>query len=135
MIALNEAMLEWKRQFWSGLSPLLAMSDHGTELHILDSRSCALSGNIILRGEHRDAYLACTAMPSRAKLNADPAIVEDLKARNLLLEIDGRLLTLALEGEIPSLPPSWTFPGGWVKAKRVPRAPAPRATQSVSMGG
>jgi ribosomal peptide maturation radical SAM protein 1 len=117
VIALNDAVLQWKRRFWRGLPPVLSMTDDGYEIRIIDTRECALSHTVSLLKEDREVYLACANMPLRSKIGAD-AIVDDLKRRRLLAEIDGRLIALATEGEIPSLPPASAFPGGWVRSER-----------------
>lgn len=117
VLALNSAVMEWKRLFWGGLPPVLSMTDNGDQIRILDTRKCALAQTIFLCNAEREVYLACREMPLRSKIGAD-AIVDDLKCKRLLAEIDGRLLALATEGEIPRLPPASAFPGGWVKSEK-----------------
>ncbi|WP_328771873.1 RiPP maturation radical SAM C-methyltransferase [Streptomyces sp. NBC_00286] len=130
--ALQEVANQWKQAFHDTVRPVLAMTDVDGELHILDTRRCAERTRMRLTGVARAVVLACDAAPRPAKLReilrrdhdldvaqaTIDAAVESLVERRLLLEIDDRLVTLAIPGTIPSLPTGRDFPGGFVDAFR-----------------
>jgi ribosomal peptide maturation radical SAM protein 1 len=118
----------WKKEFWRGLTPILAMQDDGEVLEILDSRSCAEEFRATFTGLARAVLLACDEAPMANRLqsileknyNLAAALDEievatrELQRRKLLLGIDGRLITLAVAGTLPELPSRKDFPGGFV---------------------
>jgi hypothetical protein len=108
------------------------MDDRGDELFITDSRSCARAGRHVLSGLARAVYLACEAAPRRARLAhvldrdfgleaSDDELAEvvgPLLRDRLVLEIDERLVSLALPAQVPAYPDYTQFPGGYVSAGR-----------------
>jgi ribosomal peptide maturation radical SAM protein 1 len=117
---------EWVRLFWEGLPPILSMTDNGTSLRILDTRPCAMNRFHHLKGLARDIYLACDeATAALALIDAlskvcypevlwgDIApVIDQLKQNKLLLELNDKFLSLAVQGSVPTLPPLKNFPGG-----------------------
>ena len=118
----------WRKEFWRGLTPILALQDDGEVLEILDSRSCAEEFRTTFTGLARAVCLACDQAPLADRLqgilkknyNLDAsleeieAVTEHLLRRKLLMAIDGRLITLAVAGTLPELPSRKDFPGGFV---------------------
>jgi hypothetical protein len=123
---LRRHITEWKRAFWYSLTPILSMSDDGTRLNILDTRRCATQRRHELRGLARTIYLLCDRARGTGEivrtLNAGGAAlvtpaevsgaIEELTAARLVLEVEGKLLALAVRGSIPRLPTGSEFPGG-----------------------
>jgi len=130
--ALVQAARDWGAAYGSGRRPVLTMDDYGDDLVITDTRTCARSGRHVLSGLARAIYLACDAAPRRDRL---PAVLErdfglsagedelaeitgPLLADRLVLELDGRLVSLALPSPVPAYPDYTQFPGGYVTAGR-----------------
>jgi radical SAM superfamily enzyme YgiQ (UPF0313 family) len=132
--ALAGAVKAWRAAYAAGRLPALVMRDEHDHLDLTDSRSCARQPRYRLDGLARAVYLACDGAPRRARLAETvraqvPAatgdqvagVVARLLADRLLLEIDGRLIALALPMSGPAsgtaAPPDHTqFPGGHVFA-------------------
>jgi hypothetical protein len=124
---LRALVKRWKAQFWYGTRPVLGMSDDGSRIRIVDTRLCSRQSEHELVGLARLIYLLCDRARSRTEivraLNDDPgrptdphhvdAAVEELKAQQLLLELEGKLFALAVQGSPPDLPAHSEFPGGW----------------------
>jgi ribosomal peptide maturation radical SAM protein 1 len=127
VLALYQAVRNWQKKFWRGLPPVLAVKDDGKRLEILDTRSCAVETVTTLEGLDRAVYLACDEGPSLAKLPATlerdygisttptaiESVVTNLRQRNLIIDIDDRLVALAVRGPLPKLPTADQFPGGF----------------------
>jgi ribosomal peptide maturation radical SAM protein 1 len=124
---LRALIKQWKAQFWYGTRPVLGMSDDGGRIRIVDTRPCSRQREHELDGLARLVYLLCDRARSRSEivraLNDDPgrrvdprdadAAVEELKEQQLLLELEGKLFALAVQGSLPDLPAHSEFPGGW----------------------
>jgi ribosomal peptide maturation radical SAM protein 1 len=125
--ALHQAVRKWQNKFWRGLPPILSIEDDGKHLEILDTRSCAAETVTTLEGLARAVYLACDDGPSQTKLPAllekdygisttaaeVDTVVADLRRRNLIIDIDRRLIALGVQGALPKLPTAAQFPGGF----------------------
>ena len=106
------------------------MEDRGDELVITDTRSCARSGRHVLTGLARAVYLACDIAPRQDRLAEKvardfgltpapgqiEAVVATLRADRLILDLDGKFISLALTGSVPAYPDATQFPGGHVCA-------------------
>lgn len=119
----------WLEAFFrTSLQPILARSDNGEQLEILDTRSCAVARQHRLHGALRALYRLADRAPPLARLAAllqedfgltlsqgeiDPLRAE-LLDRRLAVELDDRLIALAIRGEQPALPGHRDFPGGRV---------------------
>jgi ribosomal peptide maturation radical SAM protein 1 len=126
---LSEAVTAWMKRFQSRVRPVLSMVDRGEEVEIFDTRDCALTRRTCLKGLEARIYRACEPAQSETSLlrtleedgGNSPAPLEieeaihSLDERKLILRVHGKILALALEGEIPSLPVPTEFPGGWFK--------------------
>lgn len=126
-LSLLVAIRDWKRAFADEQAPpLLAMRDDGDRISILDTRQCAVERRFKLEGLEADLVRVCepSIKPERVarqlaercgRRETDTAIqnaISDLRDRGLLVEVSGRLLQLAVPGEIPELPARISFPGG-----------------------
>ena len=127
--ALIGAARAWRAGYAGGKQPMLLREDLPDQIFITDSRSCARAPQHVLAGLAREVYLACDAAPRRDRLaalvGATEGQIEQIAGRfladRLALEVDGRLIALALSpdprtGQIPPYPDHTQFPGGHVKA-------------------
>lgn len=128
--ALGQITRDWQKRFWRGIPPILAMKDDDEAIHILDSRDCAVETRTVLKGLDRIVYLACEQAPSENRISAIlekdhnvtandheiTQVIANLQRRKLLLKIDGRLLSLAVRGSLPTLMNRSEFPGGHVSS-------------------
>ena len=103
------------------------MRDEGERLQIIDTRPCAPERSLFLEGEEREVYLACDTPKSRRTF-ANPQVVDSLVARKLMLELNGKVLALAVRGDLPAMPSNLEFPGGCMDIEPTyvtPRTAAP----------
>ena len=131
--SLQEWVNQWKKLFSSEQTPFLnIIDDDGERLRIIDTRPCATDTRLSLEGLAYQVYVTCDrALTHRELVNAlgqkwgfDGSwnhilpVVEELRARKILLKLNGRLLSLALREPIPPLPEQTNLPGGYVDVKR-----------------
>jgi ribosomal peptide maturation radical SAM protein 1 len=124
--ALAAAARAWRAAYGGGRQPVLVMADEGDHIQLTDTRGCATQSRHLLAGLAREVYLACDAAPRRARLATIlPAATEEqlaavtaqLLADRLVIELDGRLIALALPASGAAATPDHTqFPGGHVFA-------------------
>jgi hypothetical protein len=128
--AVFRAVDTWKTNFSRELKPILSMSERNGALEVLDSRSVSKQFRIVLKDLDRAVCLACDEAPSsdrlpriladrfglHAKEEQISAALDELIGRRVILPIDGRLITLAVQGSIPKLPELEEFPGGYVRS-------------------
>jgi hypothetical protein len=128
--AVFRAVDQWKTIFKRELTPILAMNDRDEKLEILDSRSFATQFRLVFTGLERAVCLACNEAPSRERLpqvlrrqfSVDTSedcldlSLKELTARRIILPLDGRLITVAVQGDLPRLPELHEFPGGFVRS-------------------
>lgn len=111
----------WRDQHASGDRPILTMRRERDTIVIDDTRSCRRAKRRRLKGLAARVYAECDEAIDRnalrERVGADPAgldpIVESLLAANLLVELDGRLLALAVDVSRPH-PERAPIPGGSV---------------------
>ena len=127
--AVVSAVHDWRAAHAAGTEPVLEVADGDGVLRITDTRGCARVPRHELTGLTRAVYLACDGAPREGKLAAIvdrdfglaaaeqeiAGIVARLLADRLVLAIDGRLLSLALEAHAPANPDFTQFPGGHVR--------------------
>ena len=116
--SLGEAAARWRQRFWSPLPPVLALEDDGESLRVLDTRRAPKT--LRLEGELRATSLRAEEGLPRSEAGPRQA-VDELVALGLLLELDGRVLGLAVRGPLPSTPRWPDFPGGHVDLPEVRR--------------
>jgi ribosomal peptide maturation radical SAM protein 1 len=133
--AVRRETVRWSQRFWSGAPPLLTVEEQGDALRLLDTRDCAVEQWTTLRGLERAVYLLGDEAPTptrlpellRAQHGLAPdaeelaATVERLLARKLMVAVDGRLVSLAVRGDVPGLPTRPETPGGFVDLVRAMR--------------
>jgi ribosomal peptide maturation radical SAM protein 1 len=120
--------LLWTTTFKAESLPTLSMKDNGTSLTIYDTRPCAIDRFFKLEGLAYWVYKACdraltyrelmSILKKEAELNVSwddiQPIVTELQKSKLMLEINGRLLSLAVKDPcLPFLPVS-ELPGGYI---------------------
>jgi ribosomal peptide maturation radical SAM protein 1 len=124
--AVISAARAWRAAYGRGGQPMLAMKDLNDRILLTDSRSCARESQHVLAGLAREVYLACDGAPRRDRLagmtGATEGQIEEITGRlaadRLVLELDGRLVALALHGPVLPYPDPTQFPGGHVFAGR-----------------
>lgn len=125
---LVQAVTRWKKAHAGDLPPLLHVEEDGDTLRFLDSRRVATEARFSVHGAERALYLACEGSPRRdalpglsglEPLAADVALA-GLVQRGVVLELDGRVLPLALRGDVPPLPGRHDYPGGHLVADLPP---------------
>lgn len=109
--ALENWVDHWIRIYWQSNPLILSMSDDGERLTMIDTRPCALQRFFHLEGRLRELYLACDQPQTRASLGHPPEL-DELVARRLMLELNGKFLALAVRGDLPAMPRNLEFPGG-----------------------
>jgi ribosomal peptide maturation radical SAM protein 1 len=115
--ALAAATRAWRAAYGGGRQPVLVMDDRGDHIQLTDTRGCATQPRHVLAGLAREVYLACDAAPRRARLaQAVPSVTGQLLADHLVIEMDGRLIALAVPASGAATPDHTQFPGGHVFA-------------------
>lgn len=124
--AVGRAMRRWKKAHRAQIPPLLAMTDRGDQIEIIDTRRGPVIERSRLTGSAAEIYRVCESpvarkeiverVNTRGKAGFDAetieAEVDNLKHRGLSLEVNGQLLSLAIPGRIPEPIPLYSFPGG-----------------------
>jgi hypothetical protein len=104
------------------------MTDRDGELHIIDTRECAIAQRVTLdrldravclaadRAPRADRIAEAVAREHRVTASDDEVAgsVRKLVAAGLILPVDGRLVGLAVPGAIPDLLDETQFPGGYI---------------------
>ena len=127
--ALEEWVDQWIELFHSETPPVLEITDDdGERLKIVDTRPCATDNELNLEGLAYQVYMVCDrALTQRELIKAlrenygidaswsdiQPA-ADELVSRKILLELNGRLLSLAVRGPIPPFPNERELPGGYM---------------------
>lgn len=126
---LKTLVNEWQMMFKSESAPSLSVSvNNGNRLMLIDTRPCAVEQEISLAGLAYQVYVECDRVLSYQELvNAlsrksgrDVAwdeiqpVVEELRELKVLLEINGKLLSLAMKEPIVPLLDLKEQPGGYV---------------------
>ena len=117
----------WREQHEEGERPVLQMRRDGEAIVVEDTRSCRTAESHRLEGLAARLYAACDEATERhalaARLGAGPAELDEvaaaLVADNLLLDLGGRLLALAVDASRPQ-PERAPNPGGSIAWSAVP---------------
>ncbi|HBB31861.1 MAG TPA: RiPP maturation radical SAM protein 1 [Cyanobacteria bacterium UBA8803] len=130
---LREWVSEWQRMFKSEPPPMLSVvEDKGDRLKLVDTRSCATEPEMSLGGLAYQVYVECDrTLTYRELMNTldrkyerevswdeIQLVVEDLQKRRILLELNGRLLSLAVREPIVPLLDVREQPAGFVDLQR-----------------
>ncbi|MCP4120900.1 MAG: hypothetical protein GY751_04035, partial [Bacteroidetes bacterium] len=117
---------QWRASFWSEHTPVLSMNDTGEYIEIKDTRECAVNSSCRLSGLHRLVYLLAETAPreeetqqllnerfntAHDKQEID-SVIKELCDKKLLLKLDKRLISLAVQGDLPPIPSLKEYPGG-----------------------
>lgn len=129
VMTLLQATQHWVERFFrSRLQPILARSDSERGLELLDTRQCAVQRLHLLHDQEAQLYRLIDAAPPIERVQAKLAQKQGLILKDaefdrmraelidarLAIELDGRLIGLAIRGEQPALPSHKDFPGGRV---------------------
>jgi magnesium-protoporphyrin IX monomethyl ester (oxidative) cyclase len=128
LFALLAAVQMWRRAHARLGPPVLCQEPAGSGIRIFDTRPCAPARRLRLSGLAADVYRVCEplcpehALAERLRRAGGPAVaparlretVERLVTEKLLLRLGGRLLALAVPGDIPACQPGHLFPGGGI---------------------
>ncbi len=116
--------------------PKLAKSDNGAVLHITDTRPCAVQREVSLEGLTREIYLACDEAPKtedliqsflrrdgpRVSSSDIRKIIDHLIGQKILLQIDDRVIGLAVNTITTPMYTSENDPSGLVIFPRAKKA-------------
>jgi magnesium-protoporphyrin IX monomethyl ester (oxidative) cyclase len=123
---------EWQMLFKSESAPSLSVSvNNGDRLMLIDTRPCAVEREMSLTGLAYQVYVDCDRVLSyqelvnalSRKLGRDVSrdeilpVVEELRQRKVLLELNGKLLSLAVNEPIVPLLDIKEQPGGFVDVR------------------
>jgi len=118
--ALIRLVVHWVKLHQRHLRPLFCLKrlDDG-RVELFDTRPCATCRRVVLEGLAARLYLACEPAATRERLLREhgpretvETLLEEMLAKHWLLEIDGKLLALAVEGNCPAYCDPEDFPGG-----------------------
>ena len=111
----------WRESYFSDARRVLTMEDDGDAIDILDTRSCRTADRHRLEGSAARVYRACDEATTRQTLRESLGIGEELEeivqsliAAKLLLELNERLLALAVDGSRARLAEA-NCPGGRIE--------------------
>lgn len=118
----------WLNEFWS-YHATLGMTITPTDVTIHDTRSVAAACTHRLVGLHRDVYVAADGAPRKERLlerfrdegaarDQMEVVIAEFVERKLAVEIDGRVIALAVREPIPNLPADVQYPGGALLVNR-----------------
>ena len=126
-LALQKCIGQWGEIFWSKLPPqLIIKQDNGKEMTIIDTRPSAVSAKLTLKGLAYQIYSACDRVLTHSELRRTlhkqlqlhftesevKSALQYLQTQQILLELNGRLLSLALRAPVATLPHARDYPGG-----------------------
>lgn len=105
---LHSAINIWKKSFEKTEKPVLAMTTIEEEIRIRDTRSVATAPSFCFTGLEKDLYLSCILAQDETKLKLKyrkkgvsphdvDLVIENFVKNHLMIWIDGRLLSLAVE--------------------------------------
>lgn len=128
---LKKAFNKWLHCFLAPVRPMLSMRESNGKLLVNDTRPAAVQSSWVLEDMERDVYLACDDSPREEKLfeafekqgisTADlEGVIEGLVRKRLLLEIDGRFLSLAVREPFIEMPTGAEYPGGNIDEQQHP---------------
>ncbi len=102
-LALRKACIRWSERYYTHPT-VLSLDDEGTYLQIMDTRTTLVPKRYRLEGLAREVYLACHQARSRRSLHelgapeAIDQVLTELDRDGLILELNGRVLALAVSG-------------------------------------
>jgi magnesium-protoporphyrin IX monomethyl ester (oxidative) cyclase len=130
---LREWVSQWQKLFKSESPPMLsAIEDNGDRLQLIDTRPCAIEQEISLDGLAYRVYVECDRTLTHRELmdalvrkygrdvswDEIQPVVEELRSRKILLELNDRLLSLAVREAIVPLLELQEQPSGYVDIRR-----------------
>jgi len=130
---LDKVILTWQERFNAETTPVLAINDNGSYIDVKDTRHVADETHYQLSGELRKAYLLCDKNIKKESLtqlyeenfNSSCSqdnmqeLISELKAKKLILEIDGRLIALGVFGDNSELVSFNEFPGATLDIEKL----------------
>jgi magnesium-protoporphyrin IX monomethyl ester (oxidative) cyclase len=125
---MTKALGDWHDQFWcQGTQPVLCMFDQGDHIKILDTRAVATKLSHELRGVAMDIHRICEKPVSRERVlkklqlandgvlpEDAEAVLDQLVADKLIIDISHSYINLALKGVLKPLPETKEYPGGYL---------------------
>ncbi|MEX4005367.1 RiPP maturation radical SAM C-methyltransferase [Paraburkholderia sp. EG285A] len=142
--ALRTALAQWSKTFWSSMPAVLCEEPGGSGLQLLDTRPIAAERQLELDGAAAailrfcDSARSVETLPDRLRTDglfygSDEQVADALAfllRRAYAIELDGRVLSLTLKGDLPVLPDGSEFPGGFVwrseySASKIAETPEP----------
>jgi ribosomal peptide maturation radical SAM protein 1 len=102
---LRRRIDDWQER-WAVIPPMLALSDE----QVYDTRK---GSRCIQVGEEAQELLAKCSTPQIVS----GSLADELQRDGMLLTLDGKSLSLVVNGDVPSLPTLEDFPGGHLRAR------------------
>jgi magnesium-protoporphyrin IX monomethyl ester (oxidative) cyclase len=130
---LQELVTQWRKLFECEQPSMLSVvDDDGERLKLIDTRPCAIEPEVNLEGLAYQVYVVCDRTVSYRELmdalssqygrnslwDEIQPVVEELRSRKILLELNGKLLSLAVREPIVPLQEITEQPGGYVDVRR-----------------
>ena len=126
--ALRVAIAGWSKSFWSGAPAVLCEEPAEDGIRLLDTRPIATERLVRLDGATAAILKLCDGGQGKASLpeklakqglftGSEEQVADALvflTDRAYVIELDGRVLSLTLKGDLPRLPDSSQFPGGFI---------------------
>ena len=124
---LKRRIDDWRDSFWYR-KVILSMKISNEQLVIEDTRPVAVASCHIYSGLKKDIYLEADKAPEKDSLVSNfvlkgfpekeiESVFEELTSEKTAIEIDGRLMALAVRAPVPELPTALEYPGGVVVHK------------------
>lgn len=131
--SMRDRLSEWSAG-WAAGPPSLEMTDDGTMVSVTDTRPIAIANEHWLDGIARRILLDAEDAPPRHRLidaiNADgfdtdqiSQALDGLLERQLVLEVDGRVIALPVRTPVSPMASAFDFPGGFID-RRTLRQPS-----------
>lgn len=140
---LRSERTKWENVFRSNNRPVLSMNVTDDAVYVRDTRPIATASEHVLTSVERELYLACEGAPKAERVLEDifrtgvsgaevDAALASLVESKLLLELDNRLIALAVREPVPDVPELEDFPGGFVDYSCSRKPPLDEAPIRVS---
>ena len=118
LVSLKKEIKKWKNLFNSSERPELKLTVHGDRLEMEDSRPCRVKSSFIFTGLFREIYLYCDTGVDKGNIlkifkekgykeEEIISVIENILLWKLMIEIDGKLLSLAVRDGSKTLPPDF----------------------------
>lgn len=120
ILELRRVIKDWIEKFWHEDKPILSMKETENSIEFIDTRTCSKSKNISIKGIDKLVYSVCGIGPKKDTIldrvnNINQGLytiseieesIDRLKQLKLVIDIDKRIISLAIEN-VPLEMPTW----------------------------